>query len=324
MNKPIALSPHAGKRILIVDDVPDNLSVLFDFLRARGFKVLAAESGAVALAGLEAMNPDLILLDVMMPGVDGFETCRRIKARPKFEAVPVFFLTASTDVIDKVKGFDFGAVDYITKPLHPEEVLARVHAHLELRALQLALENRNEELDREIQQRIAAERTLQHARESAAVVVEPDGTMRLRTGPADLLLRRYCSLDGQKRLPDAVSRWLRDNRARANPLALSDASGGTLEIEQAPAPGEDRLLLLTLREKAAPPSPARLAPLGLTPRETEILFWVAQGKTSPEIALILDTAPETIKRHVKNFLPKLGVETRLAAALKAMELLDPA
>ena len=321
MNSSTLRSPHAGKRILIVDDVPDNLSVLFDFLRARGFKVLAAESGTVALAGLEAMKPDLILLDVMMPGIDGFETCRRIKLLPKFEDVPVFFLTASSDVVDKVRGFELGAVDYVTKPLHPEEVLARVHAHLELRALQLALEARNEELDREIQQRIAAERALQHSRESAVIVADENGEVRLRTGAAAQLLERHFGLKTAPHLPAAVESWLRDSRARGKTLSIANAAGDAVEIEQAPAPGANGLLLLTLREKPAPPSPARLASLGLTPRETEILFWVAQGKTSPEIATILDTAPETIKRHVKNFLPKLGVETRLAAALKAMELL---
>lgn len=319
MSPPVR-SPHAGKRILIVDDVPDNLSVLFDFLRARGFKVLAAESGSVALAGLEAMQPDLILLDVMMPGLDGFETCRRVKALPRFENIPVFFLTASSDVIDKVKGFETGAVDYITKPLHPEEVLARVHAHLELRELQLALEARNEELDREVQQRVAAERALKHSLESAVLVTDEHGVVRLRTGAAERICERQSLSRGTQLLP-AIVTWLCDPRARAVPLRLANAGAAAVEIRQAPAPDASGLLLLTLHETPAPASPAQLVSLGLTPRETEILFWVAQGKTSPEIAAILETAPETIKRHVKNFLPKLGVETRLAAALKAMELL---
>jgi DNA-binding response OmpR family regulator len=135
----------------------------------------------------------------------------------------VFFLTASSDVIDKVKGFETGAVDYITKPLHPEEVLARVHAHLELRELQLALEARNEELDREIQQRVAAERALKHSLESAVLVTDEHGVVRLPTGTAERICAHQ-SLARDAQLLPAIVTWLRDPRARAVPLRI--ARGG--------------------------------------------------------------------------------------------------
>ena len=306
-----APSLHVGKRILIVDDVPDNLSVLFEFLSSRGFEVLVADSGTLALEELPQSNPDLILLDVMMPGIDGYETCRRIKMSERFRDVPLFFLTALTDTIDKVRGFSLGAVDYITKPIDPDEVLARVRAHLELRALHLALEERNEELDREVQRRVGAERSLAHALENAVLVVDRAGAVQFRTDAARRLLARH----GGPPPAAELRGWFAGSTA-------PNARG--LRITRVPDPESPDQALFTLEEIPAEPSPETLLTLGLTPREAEILFWVAQGKTSPEIAMILQTATATVKRHVHHILGKLGVETRLAAALKAMEVLGTA
>ena len=134
--------------ILIVDDVPANVSVLFDFLTTNEFEVSVAQSGESALQLLEYEIPDLILLDVMMPpGIDGFETCRRLKANATTKDIPVIFMTALSDAGDKVKGFQVGAVDYVTKPFQQEEVLARIHTHLTLRHLQQQLQVKNTELE---------------------------------------------------------------------------------------------------------------------------------------------------------------------------------
>lgn len=133
--------------ILIVDDSPSNLSVLFDILEQEGFKVLVMTSGKAALAATEHASPDLILLDVMMPGLNGFETCKRLKAKEATRHVPVLFMTALTDVTDEVQGFAVGAVDYIYKPIRVETVLARINTHLSLRKLQQQLEHQNTELN---------------------------------------------------------------------------------------------------------------------------------------------------------------------------------
>ncbi len=132
--------------IVIVDDKPTNLGVLFDFLTDSGFKVLVAQDGESAIQKVEYAHPDLILLDVMMPGIDGFETCRRLKANAATQDIPVIFMTALSDTVDKVKGFSLGAVDYVTKPVQQEEVLARVTTHLTLRNLQKRLQAQNLEL----------------------------------------------------------------------------------------------------------------------------------------------------------------------------------
>lgn len=125
--------------ILIVDDTPINIKVLFELLNSCGFKVAVAKNGESALEKVESFLPNLILLDVMMPGVDGFETCFRLKANPKTKDIPVIFMTALSETVDKVRGLKLGAVDYITKPIEHEEVLARINVHLELRKTQIKL-----------------------------------------------------------------------------------------------------------------------------------------------------------------------------------------
>jgi DNA-binding response OmpR family regulator len=116
--------------VLIVDDTPDNLALLSDALDAHGYMVLVALDGQSALNRIQRRRPDLILLDAMMPGLDGFETCRRIKAEPDSADIPVLFMTALTDSEHVVEGFAAGGSDYVTKPIHTDEVLARVAAHL--------------------------------------------------------------------------------------------------------------------------------------------------------------------------------------------------
>jgi len=133
--------------ILVVDDTPTNLQLLFDVLSEQGYRVAIAKNGEIALQRLQISQPNLILLDVMMPGIDGFETCQRLKANPATKDIPVIFMTALSDSVDKVKGFSLGAVDYITKPIQHEEVLARIRLHLQLRNTTRVMEQRTDELN---------------------------------------------------------------------------------------------------------------------------------------------------------------------------------
>jgi PAS domain S-box-containing protein len=129
--------------ILAVDDKLENLKVLIKNLQDGGFELMVAQSGEEALKRVERIIPDIILLDVLMPGIDGFETCHRLKQKKATQDIPVIFMTALTDTVDKVKGFKAGAVDYLTKPLQHEEVLARVKAHLSIRKFQQQLQKQN-------------------------------------------------------------------------------------------------------------------------------------------------------------------------------------
>ena len=167
--------------ILIVDDTPANIALLVDYLEDNGFRVAVAQDGAEGLQRAEFTGPDLILLDVMMPGMDGFETCRLLKAAPKTREIPVIFMTALTDAGEKVNAFGVGAVDYVTKPFDIEEVLARVKTHLSLRAMRRQLETQNTLLQQEIAVRQEAERALRLTQFSvdhatfAVVWITPEG-----------------------------------------------------------------------------------------------------------------------------------------------------
>jgi CheY-like chemotaxis protein len=138
--------------VLIVDDDPANLDLLFQHLDQAGYKVLVAETGQLALERAELAQPEAILLDVMMPGIDGFETCRRLKQQAATQAIPVIFMTALADTADKIKGFAAGGVDYVTKPFQPEEVLARVKAHVTIYVLQRELRQKNRDLEAALSQ----------------------------------------------------------------------------------------------------------------------------------------------------------------------------
>jgi signal transduction histidine kinase len=167
--------------ILIVDDNPTNLEILSGTLASSGWEVLVAVDGESAIEQARYAHPDSIVLDVMMPGIDGFETCRRLKADPELCDIPIVFMTALTDTADKVKGLNLGAVDYITKPFQREEVLARLNAHLQIRQL-------TKQLQQEISERIAAEVALQQANQELERRVE-ERTAKLARSEAKLRLR---------------------------------------------------------------------------------------------------------------------------------------
>lgn len=144
---------HDESVILIVDDDQTNLNVIIDYLKMAGFKTITARNGEMGIKRAIFSQPDLILLDVMMPGIDGFETCRRLQAEPATKNIPILFMTALTDVDNKVKGFDMGGVDYITKPIEEKEVLARVDTHLRLKEANDVLKNQAEILEQKVQER---------------------------------------------------------------------------------------------------------------------------------------------------------------------------
>ena len=154
---------YLGK-ILIVDDNPSNLKVLYTYLQQAGFQVLVADDGRAGLEVVANSQPELILLDVMMPGIDGFEVCRRLKANTDSRNIPVIFLTALSETVNKVKGFEVGGVDYITQPIENEEVVARVRTHLTITRMRHKLQQQNQELQAEIERRLKIERELNSSR----------------------------------------------------------------------------------------------------------------------------------------------------------------
>ncbi len=156
------LSTTDHGRILVVDDNPTNIDVLYDFLSDLGYEVLVAEDGVGALERVSFIRPDLILLDIMMPGIDGYEVARRLQREPSTLDIPVIFITALGNLSDKVKGFEVGGVDYITKPFQNQEVLARVRTHLALRRMRRDLQESNEQLKSQNEALDAYARTVAH------------------------------------------------------------------------------------------------------------------------------------------------------------------
>ncbi len=163
------MSQQYRGNILVVDDTPANLRLLVNLLSDKGYKVRALPSGKLALSAIDAAPPDLVLLDIMMPHMDGYEVCQRLKSRAETREIPIIFLSAINEVIDKVKAFSIGAVDYITKPFQIEEVIARVETHLEHRFLQEHLKHKNEELAQTLAELQAAQEYIIKSEKMAAL-----------------------------------------------------------------------------------------------------------------------------------------------------------
>ena len=290
--------------LLFVDDTPANLGVVCDALRAAGVRVLLAESGTAAREVLARLTPDLVLLDVVMPGEDGFAVCASLRAHPAWRDLPVIFLTAVDAPQQKVRAFEAGAVDYVTKPVHVPELVARVRVQLELRATRHSLEEKNAELEAEVAIRLDAEAQLATSLDRAVVVLARDGTLLFATRLAHDLMAKFALAPGGL---TAAARFTHN--------------GSALHVRRFTEPGRDDLVMLALEEEHAPPGPAALLPLGLTPRQAEVAYWVAQGKTNPEIAIILGASPRTIDKHMERILARLGVENRASLIVATSERL---
>lgn len=289
-------SPDRG-RVLVVDDTPANLSLLLDALGEAGHEVLVAESGRSALALLDHTTPDLVLMDLVMPELDGVATCAQLKERPECRTLPVIFMTAIDEPAQKLRAFEAGAIDYVTKPVFPREVLARVAAHLQIRALQQSLAD-------ELALRIEAEEQLSQSLDRAVVLADGSGRVVFSTRLAEDLLHKHHPERPTGQLPAAYA--------------------PTLVVRRFAEAGHGDMQLLVLEEPGTPPGPKALMALGLTPREAEVLYWLAQGKSNPDIGTILGANVRTVHKHVEHIFQKLGLETRNAAMLAALEVLRPA
>ncbi|WGT66231.1 response regulator transcription factor [Variovorax paradoxus] len=311
--------------VLIVDDVPDNLAVLHDALDESGYTVLIATNGEQALQRAAQARPDIVLLDAMMPGIDGFEVARRLKADPATAHIPIVFMTGLTETEHLVAALEAGGVDYVTKPIKPKEVLARMNVHLQgaRRARQDA------------RQAGQARNALDAFGYASITVRLPEGRLIWQTALARDLLQRYCDTRAPE-TPPAILEWLRRHAPDARqqgiePPALSIAQGASsLSLRLHRQTGQDDdgdEWMIVMREISdTGVIEAMSLSLKLTAREAEVLYWVVKGKTNKDIGEILGSSPATAKKHLERVYVKLGVETRTAAAgvaIKRIRELQP-
>ncbi len=202
--------------ILAVDDMPNNLHLLSSILTVLGYKVRSVTDGQMAIMAAQAAPPDLVLLDINMPGVDGYEVCQALKSHPLTKDIPVIFISALNEVEDKVRGFAIGGVDYISKPFQTEEVLARVENHLALRRLQQQLEWQNQQLLNEVQQRTQAEAELRalFAAMTDTVVVYDRAGCCLKLATVNSHLEHSIDRALHKQFPSEQHKWLQEQVAR--------------------------------------------------------------------------------------------------------------
>lgn len=295
----LPLPSHESERpvVLVVDDAPSSLGMLCDTLEASGYTVLVAADGEAALQRLELVVPDAILLDGLMPGLSGFETCRRIKANPAWAHIPVLFMTGLSETSHVVEGFECGGVDYVVKPIRAQEVLARLHTHA-----------RNARITRMARDAV-------DVAGMGVVFVDTRGRIAWRSPQAALWLHALEDPASPGLLPQSLEAALVAGAA----IVIGTATGMRLSVRNlgAAALGETMLLFAMQRDGTAGASSARLAEAALTPRETEVLSWLAKGKTNRDIGEILGTSPRTVNKHLEHIFEKLGVETRAAAAALA-------
>ena len=304
--------------VLIVDDVPDNLAVLHDALDESGYTVLVATSGEQALQRAAQAKPDIVLLDAMMPGIDGFEVARRLKADAATAHIPIVFMTGLTETEHLVAALEAGGVDYVTKPIKPKEVLARMNVHLQgaRRARQDA------------RQAGQARNALDAFGYASFTVRMPEGRLVWQTVLARDLLLRYCGTSAPV-TPSAVIEWLQQHLPAAverqvEPPVLSIAQGPAslnLRLHQQTGhdDGGDEWLIIMREVSDTAVIETMSLSLKLTLREAEVLYWVVKGKTNKDIGEILGSSPATAKKHLERVYVKLGVETRTAAAGVAMK-----
>ncbi len=292
------IAERGGHRttVLVVDDSPDTISLLRTALEDEGMTVLVAASGSRALAIARRAIPDIILMDAVMPGTDGFETTRQIKADSRLADIPVIFMTGLSETEHVLEAFEAGGVDYVTKPVVIEQVFARMRVHQanarKTRSARLALDSAGRHL----------------------FAIDASGEVLWTTPWA----RRHILEGAEGPIPASVLKTilasLREGRATATEIGtglsfafLGEGGDGEflLRVSQI---ASDATLIASLNAK-----------LPISPREAEVLLWLSRGKSNQDIADILKLSVRTVNKHLETVFRKLGVENRSAATAIAME-----
>jgi len=283
--------------ILVVDDTPETLGLLTDTLDHAGFTVLIAMDGQSALELIDQITPDLVLMDAVMPGMSGFESCRRLKQEKMLANLPVIFLTGLSESAHVIEGLAAGGVDYVTKPIVVDELLARIRVHL----------------------------ANARAAQGAGAALDASGRFLFATDRAGKIL--WCTPKAKQLLSDLQGvlteplMRLREQSSVAPPRAVLEIGTRRLEVAMVSSIGPNEWLF-RLTESAVVVEEAVLQKtLAISSRESEVLLWVSRGKSNREIGEILTISPRTVDKHLAQIFTKLGVANRASAAARAVKVL---
>lgn len=312
MTDAVQAAPARRDTVLVVDDTPETLGFLTDALDQAGLTVLVATDGEGALALLEQVTPDLVLMDAVMPGLDGFETCRRLKRDQALAHLPVIFMTGLSETEHVVQGLQAGGVDYVTKPIVVDELMARIRVHLANARVAYGAQ-------------VALDTTGRYL-----LATDARGRLRWCTPQAQRLLAAFFPDDGSggntpDRLPPAVAERLAQLRRDGAPSILIDGPDANdtrrLEVAYLSQTEPDEFLFRISETGAGREERALQQALGLTAREAEVLVWIAHGKSNRDISDILGISPRTVNKHLEQIFVKLGVENRASAAAVAVRVM---
>ncbi|MEW5688289.1 MAG: DNA-binding response regulator [Pseudomonadota bacterium] len=299
--------PDRGATIVVVDDEADSLNFLLDTLDQAGMTVLVASDGQGALDLLRQVTPDLVLMDAMMPVMNGFEACRQLKRDKRFEHLPVIFMTGLSETEHVVEGLTAGGVDYLAKPIVVEELLARIRVHL-------------------------SNARMTHRSQAA---LDSSGRFLLSTDDSGRMI--WCTPRVDELLRELFPGWQGDQPPAAVEQRLSRLrKAGPQDPQSAPVEVGERRLEFTLISRMEPGeflfrmtetqtgAEARVLQErhGLTMREAEVLLWLSRGKPNREISEILGISPRTVNKHLEQVFQKLGTENRASAAVLAVRTLS--
>jgi DNA-binding response OmpR family regulator len=292
-------------KILAVDDTPETLGLLTEALEKAGLTILVARDGETALGLLDEITPDLVLMDAVMPGLGGFETCRRLKQAPHSSHLPVIFMTGLSETEHVIEGLAAGGVDYITKPFVIDELLARIRVHLANARV------------------IFRTRTALDSTGRCLLATDETGQIVWCTPHAGHLLAAKLS-DGTRLAPEIVERLnsLRHETGTGAKCITLDIGTRRLECVYLSRAGPNEFLFRLTETNPAEGAEVLKEALTLTAREAEVLVWLAAGKSNRDISGILGISPRTVNKHLEQIFAKLGVENRAAAAVIAVRALS--
>jgi len=290
--------------VLVVDDSPETLGMLNESLEQVGYTVLIALEGKQALTIAEKITPDIILLDAIMPNMDGFETCHRIKLNKQLEKVPVIFMTGLSDSDSIIKGLEAGGVDYLSKPIKPNELIARMKVHLNnarlAQSAQTALDTTGQQL----------------------FATTPSGAIQWAT-PLTQQLFEQAGVDQEwlnTQLKKQLKHWFSHDPIIGQHYTLEETNT-PLKIKLIDHKSDNEILLKLIDLKGPSGAEKLKQALDITERESDVLYWIGQGKTNKEIGEIVEMSPRTVNKHLEQIFKKLNVENRTAAASIAIHCL---